>query len=122
MTSVYGTSKQLSQKLKRTPEAIASSAKALEIGNAMLRYIEPKSHAFGLCEDGLQTLKRWIDGNATVAECRASAFKLHEIARDCQDVREQNALRSIAHAVATAHVSSHLDACRKYSAKASEKL
>lgn len=117
MISTSGSLKIMRRKLKRTPEAIASSAKALEIGYAMLREIEPKAHTFRLCEDGLQTLKRWIDGTATVAECRASALRIHESAKSCDDLRQRDALRAIAHAIATAHVSSHLEACEKYSVK-----
>ena len=83
----------------------------------MLKFIQLNSRAFQSAEQGLETLRKWIAGNATVAECRTSAFNIHEIARQCSDSHERNALRSIGHAVATAHVSSHLKACKEFSDK-----
>ena len=103
--------------MKRTPETIANSSRALDIGKTMLNFIQPNSRAFQAAVEGLEVLHKWIEGNATVADCRASAFDIHEIARECLDSRERNALRSIGHAVATAHVSSHLQACKEYSDK-----
>ncbi len=103
--------------MKRTSESIANAVTALNIGKKMLKSIPPESHAQSVCQRGLETLRNWIDGKATVADCRASAFNIHETARGCSDSRERNALRSIRHAVATAHVSSHLKACKEYSDK-----
>ncbi len=103
--------------MKRSPATIADSVAALSIGREMLKFIVAGGRAFEAARHGLSVLQNWIEGNATVAECRASAFRIHEIARECSDSREQNALRSIGHAVATAHVSSHLKACKEYSVK-----
>ena len=117
MTSTSGSLKIMRRKLKRTPEAIVVSVEALDIGRAMLKFIRSDSREFQSSEQALEILQKWIEGSASVAECRASAFNVHEMARQCSDSREQNALRSIGHAVATAHVSSHLKACKEYSVK-----
>ncbi len=86
----------------------------------MLNYVQADGQRHQICVEGLQSLKNWIKGEATVADCRAHALKIHELARSASEPREQDALRSIGHAIATAHVSRHLEAARKYEAKVLE--
>lgn len=104
--------------MKRTPEAIAQSLKAFDLGKKMIQLISLDSGAQQMCENGLATLQKWIDGAATVTECRRTALDIHEFARNCTDEQEKNAIRAVAHAVATAHVSTHLQACEEYARKA----
>lgn len=104
--------------MQRTPEAIATSQKALQIGLSMLTLLEPNSEIFVVCNSGLVSLRRWTQGQAGVADCREASSNVHEMARLCRDEVQKAAVRSIGHAIATAHVSSHLKACNDYAKKA----
>lgn len=103
--------------MQRTPESIAISRQALDIGLSMLELLVPKANSYDICRSGLASLEQWIDGKTTVADCRRSSSKVHESARDCHDPIQRNAMRAIGHAIATAHVSTHLKACNDYAKK-----
>lgn len=104
--------------MQRTPEAIAISQEALRIGRSMLALLKSDTETYDLCRFGLATLERWARGERTVADCRQFSSQIHEAARLLPEGPERNAIRSIGHAIATAHVSAHLKPCEDYAEKA----
>jgi len=104
--------------MRRTPEAIATSQEALRIGRSMLTLLESETQTYDLCRSGLASLEQWTQGEKTVADCRRLSSKIHEVARLHAQGPEKNAIRSIGHAIATAHVSTHLKPCEDYAEKA----
>lgn len=62
----------------------------------------------------LETLEKWMKGEASVADVRQSAFDAHEAARDTLDLAAKYAARACGQAASVAHVITHARHVTRY--------
>ncbi len=68
--------------------------------------------------EGFQINELWQLGEVSVHHLRQSAFKIHKLARECENEMHQTALRVAGHAVASGHMAEHALIAADYAIKA----
>lgn len=68
----------------------------------------------------IETLRKWVQGEAKMVECRAAAFEAHAAARDATNKASIAAARASGQAAAVAHMYTHAPHAADYAAKAVE--
>ena len=74
-------------------------------------------HDDGTVEEGFLFNERWQQGKVRTAEVRRASFKIHKLAKACDQAVAGAALRVAGHAVAAAHVKRHAMVASDYAVK-----
>lgn len=67
--------------------------------------------------EGYSTNQKWQEGNARMYDVRQAGFKIHEMAKACENTVMQTALRVVGQAVATGHMKEHAMVASDYAIK-----
>lgn len=67
--------------------------------------------------EGYLTNQKWQEGNARMYDVRQAGFKIHEMAKACENIVMQTALRVAGQAVATGHMREHAMVASDYAIK-----
>lgn len=67
--------------------------------------------------EGYLTNQKWQEGNARMYDVRQAGFKIHEMAKACENIVMQTALRVLGQAVATGHMREHAMVASDYAIK-----
>jgi hypothetical protein len=96
---------------------ISLSKWAIKCAQHILEDITIKNNVIAEINNGFATNELWQIGKASVADVRRAAFKIHKLARIIENESQKSALRTAAHAIATAHVKEHAMICSDYAIK-----
>ena len=61
--------------------------------------------------------KLWQNGDAQISDVRQAGFKVHRLAKECDDNIKKTALRSAGHAVSSGHMKEHAMVASDYAIK-----
>lgn len=68
-------------------------------------------------KEGYLTNQKWQEGNARMHDVRQAGFRIHKMAKACENIVLQNALRVAGQAVATGHMREHAMVASDYAVK-----
>lgn len=83
----------------------------------LLRLVDFNEIDRTLIEQGLAALEQWPQGYVTVFAIRQIGFQLHQRAREVETIEQQLALRTIGHAISSAHMREHAIVASDYQIK-----
>lgn len=90
---------------------------AIKCVRHILQFSENSKVNSKVIDNGFTIIELWKTGKARVYEVRQAAFKIHEVARNCESEIEKNAMRTVGHAVAVGHLKQHAMVCSDYAIK-----
>lgn len=70
-----------------------------------------------LFEEGYSVNEAWQQGDARMHDVRQASFKIHKLARECNDKILATAIRVVGHAVASGHMKEHAMVASDYAIK-----
>jgi hypothetical protein len=91
---------------------------ALMLADHILNYMDGSKLNHDTIREGLWINEQWQKGNTRVHDVRQASFKIHQLAKESEDVMICTALRVVGHAVATAHMREHAMVASDYAVKA----
>ena len=68
-------------------------------------------------QDGFRINEEWQSGNARMHDVRQAGFRIHQMAKECDDLLIQTSLRVVGQAVATGHIKEHAMVASDYAIK-----
>ncbi|WOO87737.1 hypothetical protein RZE82_02050 [Mollicutes bacterium LVI A0039] len=90
---------------------------SLSIAKHILDIVDIDYNAIDQITEGFHTNELWQLGNARMHEVRQAGFKIHKVARECDNEINIAAIRVVGHAVATGHMSEHAMVASDYAVK-----
>lgn len=90
---------------------------ALTLAAHILTTVEYKDKKNPIIEAGYAINKSWQKGTARMHDVRQAGFKIHQLAKNSQDIVTQTALRVVGQAVATGHMREHAMVSSDYAVK-----
>lgn len=70
-----------------------------------------------MIQEGFQINEEWQKGNVRMHDVRQAGFKIHQLAKVCDDLLMQTTLRVVGQAVATGHMREHAMVASDYAVK-----
>lgn len=80
---------------------------ALQLAKHILTLTDIQDINHPLIQEGFHINEMWQKGNARMHDVRQIGFKIHKMAKECNDVVQQTALRVVGQAVASGHMKEH---------------
>lgn len=90
---------------------------ALQLGTHILELVKYKEIEHPIIKEGYDVNISWQQGNVCMHEVRQAAFKIHQLAREYDDVIIKTALRVVGHSIATGHMKEHAMVASDYAIK-----
>lgn len=90
---------------------------ALLLASHILEIAEYKDKDHCILLEGYRVSEQWQKGEARVYDVRQAGFKVHRLAKECEDVIFQNALRCVGQAIAVGHMREHAMVASDYAIK-----
>lgn len=80
---------------------------ALQLAKHILILVDKQYINHPLIQEGFHMNELWQNGDARMHDVRQIGFKIHKMAKECDDVVQQTAFRVVGQAVATGHMKEH---------------
>ena len=90
---------------------------AADVAEKVLSSFEKENPDDDRPRKAIEAARDWCAGKIKVGEARKTAFAAHAAARGAKSAAAVFAARAAGHAAATAHVSTHSEAAKKYAEK-----
>ena len=90
---------------------------AMLLADHVLELADHPDRKNDVIKEGLLMNEQWQKGLVRVHEVRQASFKIHQLAKTCEDVAIRSVLRAVGHAVATAHMKEHAMVASDYAIK-----
>lgn len=90
---------------------------ALALAKHILEVVQYEDIDNVIIQDGFKTNKEWQRGNARMHDVRQVGFRIHQLAKECNNLLIQSALRVVGQAVATGHMKEHAMVASDYAVK-----
>lgn len=90
---------------------------ALSLATHILTMIEYDDMNNSIIRDGYAVNEKWQKGNARMYDVRQAGFRIHQLAKNSQNIVTQTALRVVGQAVATGHMPEHAMVASDYAIK-----
>lgn len=90
---------------------------ALALATHMLEFIHYEDMDNVIIQDGFKTNEEWQNGTARTHDVRQVGFKIHQMAKECDNLLIQTSLRVVGQAVATGHMKEHAMVASDYAIK-----
>ena len=90
---------------------------ACVLARHILEYIQYEDKNNDIIQKGFLINEAWQKGNARMHDVREASLRIHNMAKACDDILIQTALRVVGHAVATGHMREHAMVASDYAIK-----
>lgn len=80
---------------------------ALQLAKHILTLVDKQYINHPMIQEGFQINELWQNGDARMHDVRQIGFKIHKMAKECDDIAQQTAFRVVGQAVATGHMKEH---------------
>ena len=90
---------------------------ALKLAEHILTLVGYNYEADPVIQNGFDTNRQWQAGIARMFDVRQAGFKMHQLAKSCNDPIQQAALRVTGQAVGTGHMREHAMVASDYAIK-----
>lgn len=90
---------------------------ALLLAKHILELVQYEDRSNAVIQEGFLINEEWQQGNARMHEVRQAGFKIHQVAKTCDDLLLQTAFRVVGQSVATAHMKEHAMVASDYAIK-----
>lgn len=90
---------------------------AISVAKHTLPYLEKEFPDNEKIINGFKTSELWQKGEVTVHQVRQAGFKVHEVARECQQETAKAAARAVGQAVGVGHMKGHAIVAADYAIK-----
>lgn len=90
---------------------------ALKLAKHILEFVHYEDIDNVAIQDGFRINEEWQSGNARMHDVRQAGFRIHQMAKECDDLLIQTSLRVVGQAVATGHIKEHAMVASDYAIK-----
>jgi hypothetical protein len=90
---------------------------ALALAKHILEFVQYENIDDAIIQEGFKTNEEWQRGNARMHDVRQIGFRIHQMAKENDNLLMQTSLRVVGQAVATGHMKEHAMVASDYAIK-----